>query len=263
MIEFLDHFMIRALIAGLFLSALCGPMGSLVLWQRMGFLGDTLAHAALLGISVAAFFSISLYAGVLITTILIALALSQVRKKSSYGSSTWLAITTQATLAIGMIGLSLSPQKSNLTAFLFGDLLALSLFDLALLAIITPIVIGILIGVWNSLLKTILHEDIAAAEGVSVRRVHLIFILTLAISIAIASRLVGVLMITSLLIIPASAAKMISTTPEQMAFRAGLLSAVSVVGGWGVSWVMNLPPSPSITCVAVILLFGLFFIKKK
>lgn len=262
----IDHFLFRACVSGVLLAALSGPLGSLVLWQRMSFLGDTLSHSALLGIAFSCMFDLPLTVGTLTITILIALMTVLLQTTRRHHAITVLAIVSQGSLALGMIFVSYSRSPISLLGLLFGDLLALTRADMVMLLILVPTILIVLSALWRDLLKTIISQDIAAVEGVHSKRVQIISTLLLAISIALASRLVGVLLATSLLIIPAAAARYIANTPAQMATRASLLASLSVLGGIGNAWVFNLPTCPSITVVALAIFLILFFIaiiKKK
>ena len=261
-IDILDHFMVRALCAGLLLCCLCGPMGCLVLWKRLGFLGDTLAHASLLGVCIAALAHLSPLACVLGVTVTLALILAKNRPHSTMTTSTLLAMIAQGTIALGVVGLSLTPARSNLTTFLFGDLLALSRWDLLMLLILVPVALGIVRLYWNDLLKVTLSEDMAASQGINVSYIRSVFMVTLALTVAMASQLVGILMVASLLIIPSASARILAKTPESMAKTSVILAMVGTIMGLHMSWTANTPTTPTITLCFLGLFFVLLIVKK-
>ena len=255
--ELLNHFMAKAFFVGLLISLVCGPMGSLVLWQRMSFFGDTLAHASLLGVSLAALFAIPMPIGLGVTTMIVGFFIHLMSQKKNLPLNTLLAIVTQITLALGIIGISLTRQQGYMTSFLFGDLLALDSLDLMLIGGIVPLVLILIRLFWRPFIIVILNEEIAAAEGLPVRRLKLIYTLVFALSIAIVSRTVGVLLVVSLLIIPAAAARLVSKTPESMAIRAIIIGMLSISLGLLLSWKLDLPTTPTVTLSAALILIAL------
>ncbi|MBN9565551.1 MAG: metal ABC transporter permease [Alphaproteobacteria bacterium] len=255
--ELLNHFMTKAFFVGILISMLSGPMGCLVLWQRMSFLGDTLAHASLLGVSMATLCGIPLPVGLVVTTLAVGLAIHLTYHKKNLPLNTILAIVTQITLALGIIGISITRQQGYIANFLFGDLLALDQLDLMLIGIIVPLVLILIRIFWRPFIIIILNEEIAAAEGLPVRRLKLLYTLVFALSIAIISRTVGVLLVVSLLIIPAAAARLISKTPEAMAIQAVAVGMVAIIFGLLFSWKLDLPTTPMVTLSATIILITL------
>ena len=254
-LELFDHFMVRAVCASVLLCALCGPMGCLVLWQRLGFLGDTLAHATLFGVCIAAVSHISPLLCVLILTIILALLLARFRDKAHMDMSTLLAIVAQSALALGVIGLSMTPERSNMTTFLFGDLLALAPKDILILLGVVPLGLWLIKLFWVRLLKITLSEDLAASDGLNIKLVRTAFMMTLALTVALASQLVGILVVTSMMVLPAAGARLITKTPESMAKVATVIAILGALCGLYCSWVVNIPTSPMISlCFLGILL---------
>ena len=230
-----------ALLAGLAVALVAGPMGSFVVWRRMAFFGDTLAHGALLGAALALALDVNLYVAVVVAC---------------------LAIVAHTTLALGVIAISL--QKSvqvDLFAYLFGDLLAVNWGDVLALWAGAVLILVLLAWHWRALLSITVNEDLAQVEGVPVTRTRLILMLLLALLIAGAIRTVGVLLITSLLVIPAAGARRLSRTPEQMAALASLLGLAAVSLGLAMSWFADTPVGPSIV-VAAAVLFGFTLLRR-
>lgn len=249
MFDFLNHFMIQAALAGILLGCLCGPMGCFVLWQRLGFLGDTLAHGALVGVSASLLLDLSPFVGVLAITGGLAFLLGQGASTIEGPLVARLSIWAQIMLALGFVGASLKTSSGNLLALLFGDLLAVSQKDLLIIALLSSSGLFFLWRFWNPLLKMTLHEEMAFADGVPVKGLRISLMLMLAFIIAVASQFVGVLMVSSLLLLPAAAARIFSKTPESMGRLAVVFSIVGVLGGLGVSWSLDLPSTPMITLV--------------
>lgn len=244
-------FIIRAIIAGVFIALVAGPLGSFVVWRRMSYFGDTLAHASLLGIAVGILGNINLQIAVIVSSIVFSFLLIFLQRKQSISTDTLLGILAHSTLAIGLIILSLSSQvQINLTAYLFGDLLTIKDQDIYWIGAIALIVGGLLYYFWNDLLSITVHEELAEVEGLRVDRLHALMILMIALLIAVSMKIIGVLLITSLLIIPPAAARKFSQTPEQMALGASIAGCLSVIFGLLMSFKFDTPAGPSIVVSA-------------
>lgn len=250
----MDEFLLRALAAGLGLTLISGPLGVFVVWLRMAYFGDTLAHSALLGIALGLLFDVDLQLSVLLLALLVAAALLLLQRRSALASDTLLGILAHGALAIGLVAISFRDDvRVDLLAYLFGDILAVSATDVMWIwlgALGGLIAVGAL---WRPLLNLTVHADLAAVDGVAVGRIKLVFMLLVALVIALAMKLVGVLLITALLIIPAAAAQRISRSPEQMALFASLIGALAVILGLSLSAWMDTPAGPSIVAMATLL----------
>lgn len=250
------------LLAGLAVALVCGPMGAFVVWRRMAFFGDTLAHGALLGAALGLAFSIGLYASVVIVCLAMALILVALQQQRYLASDTVLGMVAHTTLALGIIAISLQPEvRMDLFAFLFGDLLAVGPHDVAMLWAGSAFILITLALCWRPLLSITVDEDLARVEGINVTLVRLLLMLLLALLIAGALRTVGVLLITSLLVIPAATARRLSQTPEQMAVLAAITATLAVAGGMALSWHYDTPIGPSIV-VSAAALFAISLGKK-
>lgn len=252
-------FIIRALIAGLFVAALAGPLGSFVVWRRMSYFGDTLAHSALLGIALAIIVDIQLQLAIITSCLIFAVILLALQKNKSLSTDTLLGILAHSTLAFGLLILSFSDQvQINLNAYLFGDLLTIGNTDLVWIIVCTSIIAVVLFYFWNQFLTLTVHEELAKVEGVNVEWLHCLLVILIAMLIAVAMKIIGVLLITSLLIIPPAAARRLAHNPEQMALGASVIGCVSVVCGLLMSYYWDTPAGPSIVasaCVFFLLLF--------
>lgn len=251
--------LLPALTAGLLVALIAGPMGCLVIWRRMAFFGDTLAHGALLGAAGGLVLGVAIYPAVVVFSLLLALLLVSLQQQRQIANDTLLAIVAHSTLALGIMAISLGGVQVDLFAFLFGDLLAVTWADVLWLAGGALLLMGLLWYFWRQLLSMTLNEDLAQVEGVQVNAVRILLMLMLALLIAGAIRTVGVLLITSLLIIPAAAARRLSRTPESMAILSSLLGCAAVVWGLVLSWHLDAPVGPSIV-VAAAALFALILL---
>src|SRR5690554_2964145 len=211
----LNDFFWRALLGGLGVALLAGPLGCFVVWRRMAYFGDTLAHSALLGIALSFLISVPLNLAVIITCVVIALALVLLSRTRALSTDTLLGILAHSALAIGLVTLSFMPEvRVDLTGLLFGDLLAMSRQDLLWIYGGAAVVLTLLAVLWRGLLMSTIHEELARVEGVPVERLRLALMLMFSLVIAVAMKIVGVLLITALLVIPAATARRLAKNPE-------------------------------------------------
>jgi len=250
----LDDFLTRALLAGIGLAITVGPLGCFVVWRRMAYFGDTMSHSALLGVALAFLLNISVMAGVFAVAVLVSLALLALQDRQALPTDALLGILSHSTLALGLVMVAFMTWiRVDLMAFLFGDILAVSQADIAVIYIGGAVVLGLLVAIWRPLLAATVNADLAQAEGLNPQRSRLIFMLLMAAVIALAMKIVGILLITALLIIPAAAARRFAATPEQMAVFASLIGALAVAGGLFGSVRFDTPSGPSIVVAALAL----------
>lgn len=257
----MDDFLWRALLGGIGIAIVAGPLGCFIVWQRMAYFGDTLAHSALLGVALGFLFSINLYASIISTCIIVAILLVGLQQQRHLATDTALGILAHSSLALGLVTLSfLDNIRVDLMGYLFGDLLALTQVDLYWIYFGGASILTGLILIWRPLLATTVHKDLAKVEGIKTTQISLMFMIMVAIFVAIAMKIIGILLITSLLIIPTAAARSFARTPEQMAWLASLLGSMAVIGGLALAWYGDTPTAPSIIVVAVgLFAFSLLF----
>lgn len=253
-------FIIYALIAGLSVAVVAGPLGAFVVWRRMAYFGDTLAHSALLGIALGILFDINLSLAVVLCCVALALGLVAMQRQHWIATDTLLGIMAHSALSLGLVAISLLENvRIDLQAYLFGDLLAITPEDLKWILLGGVAVLAAIYWLWKPLLAITINEELAQVEGIEVARYRLALMLLIAMVIAGAMKLVGVLLITSLLIMPAAAARRISATPEQMAIFASVLGSIAVVGGIALSWFADTPAGPSVVVCALLIFLLIFF----
>jgi len=203
----LNDFFWRALVGGLGVALVAGPLGCFVVWRRMAYFGDTLAHSALLGIALSFLLSVPLHIGVVLVSVALAVVLVLLSRTRALATDTILGILAHSALAIGLVTLSFMPEvRIDLTGLLFGDLLAMSREDLLWIYGGAAVILTLLVWLWQGLLMSTIHEELARVEGVPVETLRLVLVLMFSLVIAVAMKIVGVLLITALLIIPAATA---------------------------------------------------------
>ena len=249
-----DDFFIRALIAGIGVSIIAGPLGCMVVWRRLSYFGDTLSHSALLGVTIAYSFSINISLSVFIVSGVIALLLLSLQKRTQLPGDALLGLLSHSTLAVGLVIIGLlSSIRFDLMGLLFGDILAVTIKDIFIIWLGGLIILGILYFIWKSLFAATVSYDLAAAEGMKPDVSNFIFTILLAGVIAISIKMIGVLLITGLLLIPAAMARNISNNPLQMIAFSILGGILSVIIGLFSSLEFNTASGPSIIAAALIL----------
>ncbi len=250
----MDDFLIRALLAGLLITIIAGPLGVFILWRRMAYFGDTLSHSAILGVALGLLLSINVKIGILLSTLLVAALLIYSQRQKKLASDTMLGIISHSALSLGLVLISfVEGVRVDIESWLFGDILAVSWNDIAYIAIGVAIVITVLLVIWKPLLSLTVHEELALVEGVNVSLISAIYTLLIAVLVAIAMKIVGALLITALLIIPAATSRQFARTPEQMALFSIGFGMLAVIAGLFASFLSDTPAGPSIVVSATVL----------
>lgn len=243
----LDDFLFRAVLAGLGLVLATGALGSFVVWRRMAYFGDSMSHAAILGVALSFAAATPLYLGTLTVGIGVALLVSWLSGRGGQGVDSVLGVIAHGSLALGLVVASFVPElRVDLQSFLFGDILAVGRTDLIWIWGTTGLVLALLVWRWQRLVTASVNEELAMAAGIRPAVERVILSLALAMVIAISIRIVGALLISAMLIVPAAAARGLSRTPEQMAVIATLIGGLSVLGGLAASLRFDLPAGPAI-----------------
>jgi zinc transport system permease protein len=247
----MNDFIVRALAAGFMIAIISGLLGSFVVWRRMSYFGDTLAHSSLLGIALGILLDVNLQLAVITSALLFAGMLLLLQRNKTIATDTLLGILSHSTLAFGLLILALSDTvQVNLAGYLFGDLLTVSITDILWILACGILTSVALLRFWNGLLTITVHEELARVEGVAVERLKALLVMLIALLIAVSMKIVGVLLITALLIIPPAAARKLANTPEQMALGASCIGCVAVSGGLWMSWQWDTPAGPSVVVTA-------------
>jgi zinc transport system permease protein len=247
----MDDFILRALLAGLALVLMTGLLGVFLLWRRMAYFGDTLSHSALLGVALGFLTGMNLNLWVLLVCVVVALLMLLLQHNPRLGSDTLLGIIGHSALALGTVALTFLPGvRVDLMAYLFGDILAVSREDVWFAWGLALVVLGVMWWIWRPLLALTVHEALAQVEGVNVWFVSGAYMLAVALAVAVAMKIIGVLLLTALLIIPAATARQFARTPEQMALLAVVFGALALLGGMGASLYLDTPAGPSIVVTA-------------
>lgn len=254
MITILDDFIARALLAGVVVALVAGPFGCFVVWRKMAYFGDTMAHSALLGVTLSLLFELHPSVGVFFVATAIAIALIGIQQRADLPGDTVLGILSHSTLALGLIAIgAMAGNRIDLVSYLFGDILTVTTTDITLIMIFAPLALAVLLSIWRPLLAGTVNRELAQAEAQRPQRAELIYLVLLAGVIAVAIRIVGILLITALLVIPAATARRMASTPEAMALLASLIGALAVMGGLSLSLSADTAAGPAIVVAALVM----------
>lgn len=257
----------EGLIGGLVVALVAAPMGCFILWRRMVFFGAAVSHSGLLGVALGLALGINVTAGVVLTAAAVAVILVIMRRDKRLEDDAILGVVAHGALALGLVALTLlegpggavhSGHDHDLETLLFGDIASITRTDLVWIIGGGGAGLVVMAAIWKSLLAMTVHEEMAIVEGVPVPVISIVFMLTMAVVVGVGMMVVGTLLIVSLLIIPAAAARRLTTGPEAMAAIAAVIGIASVLGGLQAHITWGFPAGPSVVVVAV-LVFGLTF----
>ena len=250
----LDDFLVRAMLAGIGLALVTGPAGCFVVWRRLVYFGETIAHSALLGVALAILLDLHLVIGIFATASMVVLLMFYLERRDTLPADTLLGLLAHGGLALGLVILSFFPNmRFDLQALLFGDILAVARIDLLMIWVGGAVALGVLWWVWRPLLVATVNADLAAVAGLRPERARLVFGFLVAAVIAVAIKIVGVLLIVALLVIPAATVRRFASSPEKMAAGAAVAGMAAVVGGLLASANLDTPTGPSIVVTALAL----------
>jgi zinc transport system permease protein len=250
----MEPFLIRALAAGVGLAIIAAPLGCFIVWQRMAYFGETIAQASLIGIALGLLLQLNVTASALAVALAVALLLIVLARQKLVPLDSILGLLAHAALAVGVIATSLvRGPPVDLMGYLFGDIFAVTTGDLWWVYLGGAVVLATLGWLWQSLLAIAVHEELALAEGVKCDFVKGVFVVLLTLVIAVAMKIVGILLAIAFLIMPAAAARAFATTPEGMAAVATFVAVAGVLAGLALSFTYDVPGGPAIVVVLALL----------
>lgn len=248
------NFITKALLAGVGIAVVSGPLGCFITWRRMAYFGDTLAHSALFGISLSLLFHINNNLGLIISSVLVVCFLGLISKQQKIGYDSILGILSHSILALGLIIASmLEGVKVDLLSYLYGDILTVSMNDLYWIFGVDILAFIVLLSFWSKFVSFTVHEELAKVEGINTDGMRWLLFMLMALVFAIAVKLVGVLLITALLVIPAASARFLAKSPEQMALLAIVIGCIAVFLGVESSLVFDIPTGPAIVVLSTVM----------
>lgn len=252
----MDDFIYRALIASIGVSIIAGSLGCFVIWKRLSYFSDSISHSALLGVALGLATGVGINFGLVIVGGLFATLIVFLQQKDFWSSDAVLGIFSHISLSLGIVVLGfIGDQNTDYFSYLFGDILSITPKDIYWIFSVMAVVIFVLFINWKKLLLLTLNEELAKAEGVNKIFYELLFMFLIALAVSVSVQIVGVLLITSLLIIPPAIARVFSNSPISMIFSSMIISIISVLLGLYSSIVFDLATGP-----AIVITLGFFFL---
>ncbi len=246
----IDDLLLRSALAGFGVSLIAAPLGCFIIWQRMSYYGSTIAHSGLLGVALGFLLAINTNIAILTVGLLLSFFLVLLQRQKLLPIDSLLGILAHAFLAAGLIAATLlQDQRLDLISYLFGDILAISSQDIILIYALSTLSLILLIWRWDALLMLSIHEELAQAEGIQTAQTRFLFMFLISMTVALAMKIVGILLITAMMIIPAATARPFANSPEQMAILAVFISAFAMIGGLVASFYFDSPAGPTIVMV--------------
>lgn len=260
---FFNPLVCKALLAGFGLALTTGPLGCFLVWRRMAFFGDALAHSSLLGVALGLLLHIDINIGIVAICLLCATILAKTHSRQHLSADAWLGIISYSALALGFLAISKSGSHIDLESYLIGDILTIRSQDLYWVYGCAFLVGIFFYWKWRELLLLTLDEELAQTSGVSVGLLRGAFMVTLALTVAIALKAVGALLMPALLIMPAATAGRFGRSPEHMALIAIGVSFVGVSSGLLGAISFNTPSGPTIVVSSLLFFLGSLMYSKR
>ncbi len=254
--------LLPAWLMGSLLVFLSAPLGCLMLWRRMSFFADTMAHGTLLGVALAAALSLPMWIGVAFLALLL-VGILWVLHDPRLPNDALLALCSSTLLCAGLLFIQHIPSlRPELLSYLFGDLLNIEWADLPVFALVIGLALLVLFKFWRAQIQVAIDPDIAISEGVNAAAQRLIFMLLLALFTVLALRAVGSLLMGALLVIPALTARLLAHSPKQMILITFVVAQLAITIGLWSSAAINISSGLSIVLCMALLFAVVFAIQK-
>lgn len=263
--EFIDYtFMKNALLAIILITPVFAILGTMIVNNKMAFFSDALGHSALTGIALGMVLGISnMSVGMIIFAIIFALLLNYVKNKTSYGADTIISVFSSIAIALGLAMLAQSGNFNKYSSYLVGDILSITNMEILYVFLASIVVYAFWYFTFNKLNVISINSTLAKSKGISVKKIDNIFVVLIAIMVMISIRWIGILLINSLLILPAASSRNIAKNMRQYHCLAVIISVFSGIAGLIISYYFNIPTGPMIVLISGIIYFITLLVKKK
>ena len=256
-------FMKNAFLAFLFISPVLGLLGTMVVNNKMSFFSDALGHSALCGLGIGAVFGLNEpLPAMLIFSVIFSLLIIWIKDRNNSSMDTIIGVFSSTGIALGLILMYKSKGLSKFTNYLAGDILSVRTQDLAILFAVFIIVIVLWVFIFNKLLIVSLNQTFAISRGINTKLLEIIFTVIIAIVVTVSIKSIGILIINSLLVLPAAASRNISRTMRQYSFLSVAISVVCGLSGLIISYFWNTPSGATMVLLSAIVYFATLFIKE-
>lgn len=252
----MEDFILRAILAAIGISVIAGSLGCFVIWKRMSYFSESISHSALLGVSLGLASGMGIHFGLVVVGVIFALLIVTLQERQFLSNDAILGIFSHIALSLGIVVLALvGGANTDYFSLLFGDILSITNQDIVWVYSILVVIVTLLLVFWQRLLLLTLNEELAKAEGLKHIFYQLLFMLMIALAVSVSVQIVGVLLITSLLIIPPAIARVFARTPSQMVFQSIFISMVAVIVGLSGSMHYDVATGP-----AIVISLGILFV---
>ena len=257
-------FMKNALLAILIIAPLMGILGTMAVNNKMAFFSDALGHSALTGVALGVLLGIENEIVSLVAFgVLLALIITRVKNKGNASSDTVISVFSSTAVALGLLVLSYGGGFSKYSSFLVGDILSVTADEILFLGIALIAVLVIWSLIYNKLLLISINRELAASRGVKTLVYENIFVIVVAVVVMLSIKSVGILLINSLLILPAATARNISRNSRSYLCFSVLASLICGVGGLIASFYLDTSAGATIVMALAIVFFITYVIRKK
>lgn len=256
-------FMKNALIAIVLLSPLFAILGTMIVNNKMAFFSDALGHSALTGIAIGMLFGISNNIAMIVFAIIFSILLNLVKHKTAYGADTIISVFSSIAIALGLAILAGVGNFNKYSSYLIGDILGISQEEIIYLAIAFVVILLVWIFLFNKIHTISINTSIAKSKGINVLLIDNIFVISIAIIVMLSIKWIGILLINSLLILPAASSRNIAKNMRQYHLFAIIISLVSGIAGILISYYINVPTGPAIVILSGVFYFITFILKDK
>lgn len=262
--EWTEHiFMKNALLAVLLITPLFGLLGTMVVSNRMAFFSDSIGHGAFTGVAIGALFgAVDPLIGAVLFSVVFAIVITIIKNKSKTSTDTIIGVFSSTAVALGLILLS-DGGYNKYSSYLVGDLLSITPFEILLLLVSFAAVIILWILIFNKVLLISINQSLAASRGVNTLFVDILFTIAIAVVVTITIQWVGLLIINSLIVLPAAAARNVASNMRQYHAAAVGISMFSGISGLIASYYLDTPTGATIVIIAAIIFFIFFFLRRK
>jgi len=263
--EFINYtFMKNALLAILFISPIFAILGTMIVNNKMAFFSDALGHSALTGIAIGMVLGISnINIGMILFAIVFAIMLNHVKNKISYGADTIISVFSSIAIATGLALLAQSGSFNRYSSYLVGDLLSITELEILYVFIAVIIVLVFWYFTFNKLNVISINSTLAKSKGINVKKIDNIFVVLIAVIVMISIRWIGILLINSLLILPAASSRNVAKNIRQYHLLAVMFSLFAGIAGLIISYYFNIPTGPMIVLISGLIYFITLMIKNK
>ena len=256
-------FMKNAFLASILIAPLFALLGTMAVNNKMAFFSDALGHSAFTGIGLGVLLGMEdPLLAMLAFGIFLGLVITKVKSANMVSSDTVISVFSSAAMALGIVILSASGGFAKYSSYLIGDILTVGRKDLLTITVVLVVAYALWAMLYNQLLLLSINRSLAASRGVKVMLVENIFVMMVAVAVMVSIRWVGILMINSLLILPAAAARNITTTARSYHWTATVFGLVASVIGLGISYTFGTSAGATMVLTAAVLFFITYFIGK-